>query len=613
MSLIQKGIQTALDSPVIDILAKNLGADNLVSLLREHFTFTAFEIAQTYQTSYGYDLAAISAGLAKDDQKNRFIQTLTHSKLSREFFEQINTDYLQPFAAQHGLDKDTLGEDLLKQIKPLSDLPPIFQAPDRPFTETELAALVHEQGTLAISDLVLTELQKQPSLDDTLAAFFRYQELLGNAILFFFREIIRKDQRAKITLETLQTAGLWADVRDIKTAQATLTTTLQQQLEAQKTAVKQAIDAGDFGAANKITQSLPRLQQTLDDIPQHLQAAQTAWQTSQQHLIDFSQRFNTWAKLLDEKVEQVLTAMNAFHTTIIKIDENVETLLQEVRQLMQPPEKRPEIDAVIARLSSLLETLKLKSGDDFRDPLKEGGFGPEMIIIPAGKFRMGDIQDTGGDDEKPVHEVSVKSFAMGRYPLTVGEFRQFVDATGYKTEEEKEEYTSNWRNPSFPQQDDQPVVCISWNHAMAYIDWLTQQTGQAYGLPSEAQWEYAARAGTDTDYWWGNEIGQNRAVCDNCGSQWDDKQTAPVGSFKPNPFGLYDTAGNVWEWCADGWHENYEGAPTDGSVWEGDGSLFVLRGGSGDDDAMWMRSSGRLRWHRSIRNWIFGVRLARIL
>jgi len=89
----------------------------------------------------------------------------------------------------------------------------------------------------------------------------------------------------------------------------------------------------------------------------------------------------------------------------------------------------------------------------------------------------------------------------------------------------------------------------------------------------KAKWEYAARAGTETDYWWGNEIGENRANCDGSGSQWSNKQTSPVGSFAPNPFGLYDTVGNVWEWCADPWHENYEGAPTDGSV-------RVLRGGS---------------------------------
>ncbi len=249
-TLIQKGLQTALDCPVIDILAKNWGAENLLPILQEHFTFTTFEIAKTYQTSYGYALAAISAGIAQDAQKTQFIQTFTHSKLSREFSEQIATHYLQPFATEQGRDSDTLGQDLLKQIKTLSEQPPIFQAPDQPFTETELAALVHEQSTVAITDLVLAQLQNQAPLDHTLTAFFRYHELLGNAILFFFREILRKDQRAKITLDTLQTAGLWADVRDIKTAQATLTMTLQQQLEAQKAAVKQAIDAGDFGAAN---------------------------------------------------------------------------------------------------------------------------------------------------------------------------------------------------------------------------------------------------------------------------------------------------------------------------------------------------------------------------
>ncbi|MEK8020806.1 MAG: SUMF1/EgtB/PvdO family nonheme iron enzyme, partial [Candidatus Parabeggiatoa sp.] len=267
-----------------------------------------------------------------------------------------------------------------------------------------------------------------------------------------------------------------------------------------------------------------------------------------------------------------------------------------------------------------------QAGDVFRDPLKGGGLGPEMVVIPAGTFRMGDIRGTGDNDEKPVHEVSVKQFAIGRYELTVAEFRQFVEATDYKTEAEKgdgcyvwkeakwqEVKDANWRNPYFPQQDNQPVVCISWNDTKAYIDWLTEQTDQEYRLPSEAQWEYAARAGTETDYWWGNEIGLNRAVCEGCGSQWDDKQTAPVGSFEHNPFGLYDTAGNVWEWCADGWHENYEGAPTDGSVWEGDGSLFVLRGGSWFFVAVGVRSADRFRVRRAIRSRSYGARLARIL
>jgi formylglycine-generating enzyme required for sulfatase activity len=116
---------------------------------------------------------------------------------------------------------------------------------------------------------------------------------------------------------------------------------------------------------------------------------------------------------------------------------------------------------------------------------------------------------------------------------------------------------------------------------MAYVKWLNTQTGQQYRLPTEAEWEYAARAGTETDYWWGNEIGKNRANCYSSGSKWSNKSTSPVGSFEANPFGLYDTVGNGWEWCVDNWHENYEGAPSDGRIWKGGNeSRRVLRGGS---------------------------------
>jgi len=129
---------------------------------------------------------------------------------------------------------------------------------------------------------------------------------------------------------------------------------------------------------------------------------------------------------------------------------------------------------------------------------------------------------------------------------------------------------------------------------MVYIEWLSQQTKHQYRLPTEAQWEYAARAGTETDYWWGNEIGTNRANCHGSGSQWSDKQTSPVGSFEPNPFGLYDTVGNVWEWCADPWHDNYENAPIDGRIWEDAGqNVRLLRGGSFVSNPLYCRAANR--------------------
>ncbi|MCK5523925.1 MAG: formylglycine-generating enzyme family protein [Thiomargarita sp.] len=287
-----------------------------------------------------------------------------------------------------------------------------------------------------------------------------------------------------------------------------------------------------------------------------------------------------------------------------------------------------ELQKQIAELQNRLDnkTYKetLSAGNVFRDRLKDGGFCQEMVRIPAGRFQMGDIQGGGASDEKPVHQVSVSEFAMGKYEVTVGEFRRFVNATGYKTEAEKgdgcyvyddslgKKKENNWRNPYFSQNDNQPVVCVSWNDAVAYAEWLSQQTGKEYRLPTEAEWEYAARAGTKTKYWWKNEIGQNRANCDGCGSRWDNKQIAPVGSFAANPFELYDTVGNVWEWVADPWHKNYKNAPDEGQVWEtgADKSRRVLRGGSCIDNPDDCRTANRNRFSSDYRFLNIGFRVA---
>jgi formylglycine-generating enzyme required for sulfatase activity len=127
-----------------------------------------------------------------------------------------------------------------------------------------------------------------------------------------------------------------------------------------------------------------------------------------------------------------------------------------------------------------------------------------------------------------------------------------------------------------------PVINVAWRDAVEYAQRLSAQAGKGYRLPTEAEWEYAARGGKETAYWWGKELVKGMANCKGCGSQWDAKETAPVGSFKPNPFGLYDTAGNVFEWVEDCWHDNYNGAPMNGSAWKepGCGDSRVVRGGS---------------------------------
>jgi formylglycine-generating enzyme required for sulfatase activity len=213
-----------------------------------------------------------------------------------------------------------------------------------------------------------------------------------------------------------------------------------------------------------------------------------------------------------------------------------------------------------------------------------------MVVVPASKFRMGDIQGAGSKEEQPVHEVHIRRpFAVSRYEITFDQYDEFSKTTGRDLADDE-----GWGRGR------RPVVRVSWNEAVAYAKWISQQTGKHYRLPTEAEWEYAARAGTETVYWWGNEIKKAFANCIGCESRWD-RQTAPVGSFKPNPFGLYDTAGNVMEWVQDCWHESYRGAPSDGSVWEqkdgGNCGLRGIRGGHSRRAQDQMSSSFR-RWNR---------------
>jgi formylglycine-generating enzyme required for sulfatase activity len=236
-------------------------------------------------------------------------------------------------------------------------------------------------------------------------------------------------------------------------------------------------------------------------------------------------------------------------------------------------------------------------GTIFRDRLLDGSLGPEMVVIPAGRFRMGDIQGGGYSNEQPVHEVSVAQFAIGRYEVTFAEYDKFAQATGRQKPDDE-----GWG------RDNRPVINVSWFDVMAYAKWLSQQTGQNYRLPTEAEWEYAARAGSNTKYWWGNDIGSNQANCLNseCGDHFE--YTAPVGSFAANAFGLYDTVGNVWEWTCSVYEDRYQGAE---QRCASGGSLFALRGGSWGDDAGWSRAAYRNRLEPTFRLDNQGARLAR--
>jgi formylglycine-generating enzyme required for sulfatase activity len=254
----------------------------------------------------------------------------------------------------------------------------------------------------------------------------------------------------------------------------------------------------------------------------------------------------------------------------------------------------------------------LQLGKTFRDLLKSGGEGPEMVVVPSALFKMGDVQGGGGKDEIPVHTVAIqKPFAIGRYEITFDEYDRFVKATDGKLPPEE-----GWGRAG------RPVILVWWQDAVNYAMWLSAQTGKRYRLPTEAEWEYAARGGKETAYWWGENFVKGMANCNGCGSQWDNRETAPVGSFEPNMFGLYDTAGNVAEWVQDCWHDNYIGAPPTGSAWlkeKGgncgyeEGSLKinfrVVRGGSWNDAPRLLRSSSRTKYSGDIRSSHIGFRL----
>jgi formylglycine-generating enzyme required for sulfatase activity len=264
---------------------------------------------------------------------------------------------------------------------------------------------------------------------------------------------------------------------------------------------------------------------------------------------------------------------------------------------------------------------------------------PELVVVPPGKFMMGSTAEerqpeialdnamldgmtvddvrgpevlTGMADEEPKHEVTIGySFALGRYPITRAEFAAFVAETGYHTPGCSVFVdtgfvwmdTISWPNPHYPSSDRHPVVCITWQDAQAYVQWLSQKTGHRYRLPSEAEWEYAARAGTTTLRWWGNsrdsacyfgnvrdsalmvpriEAGRvgGAPIMFHCNDGYE--YIAPVNrpGVQPNPWGLYEMLGNIFEMTQDRYHINYEGAPTDGSAWE-EGGLPLLTGRGG--------------------------------
>ena len=279
----------------------------------------------------------------------------------------------------------------------------------------------------------------------------------------------------------------------------------------------------------------------------------------------------------------------------------------------------------------------LRPGVSFSDELaNRRGSGPAMVVLPGGRFRMGCQASSGcADRESPGRQVQVNGFALSKHEVTRDEFSRFADATGHRGggscrifdgEEWATRSGRGWSSPGFRQTGKHPVVCVSWEDATSYAHWLSRETGESYRLPSEAEWEYAARAGSTTDFHFGSRSSSqcrwaNGADLSAKGEypKWRVEScrdgyahTAPVGTLGANDFGLYDMHGNVWEWVQDCWNSSYRSAPSNGSAWlRGDCSRRILRGGSWSSPSDDLRSAHRERNTPEMRYHNLGFRVAR--
>lgn len=323
-----------------------------------------------------------------------------------------------------------------------------------------------------------------------------------------------------------------------------------------------------------------------------------------------------------------ITVRNALFSQTVDAANTLNLAPGQWQVKVETNEKSPEGNQPVSIGGSKWQSVTLKAGKKaylkfntdayFRDRLKNGGYGPQMVSMPAGTFTMGspDSEVRRGADEGPQHTVSLKAFAIGRYEVTFAEYDAFCEATGGEKPDDE-----GWGRGS------RPVINVSWDDARTYAQWLSEQTNTTYRLSTEAEWEYAARAGSRTAYYWGNDI---RDACgyanvyDETSKQliqydWEHAscrdhfvQTAMVGMFAANAYGLYDMTGNVWEWVSDWYAEDYYvNSPIDNPTGPEKGVSRVVRGGSWSFDPSNLRSANRYRFDPANRYVSLGFRLAR--
>ncbi len=286
----------------------------------------------------------------------------------------------------------------------------------------------------------------------------------------------------------------------------------------------------------------------------------------------------------------IISLGNKSNSNTVRTNE-VQQVQTEEKTPLQNKSKQEKIEQIVVKPQSI-----------FRDKLSSGGAGPIMVKLPDGVFLMGSKNTSPYQDERPQHRVSLQGFSIGKFEVTFDEYDRFAKAMNQKLPKDR-----GWG------RGNRPVINVSWDEAVAYTKWLTEQTGNQYRLPSEREWEYAASAGLSQTYWWGYKLKKNYANCSSCGSEWDGKRTAPVGKFPANPAGLHDVIGNVMEWTRSCFRSTYKHAPQYGQAWEGgDCSKRMVRSSSYRSYENALRTTKRNKYSSKTRMDTLGFRVVRV-
>jgi len=411
-TILKISLNPLINGPVVEILSEK-ALDKSLTILKNHF-LSATEINKALQDSYTYALATISALLASPETRLKFLQQLTNTENDEKFTDQIENyylenDYLRAFLAEHR--PQNLQQFRVNAIKALSQHAKQSFETTKELTESDLMAIISYKGSLSITDLVLQQL---PKLDDELIAFLRYKNLLGNAILFFFLEQLRENPRVKYTLNALQGAGLWADMHKFESAQKNLSTALKRQqagilrqlYEQKRRIASQWIvakiptkHAKDSSELDQMSQQLQRLEQEaeliqdlLDELPQRLQKAKIAWTSSQKQLIPLIAPFQSWAPMITEKVEVVLSALDELRPKLDQLNNKLEQLSKMMAQMGLSVQLNPR-DAFAQYDTNRLKKLE-KAIADIKPQLIENPQYRSQIALIEGRiyFSQGDLQ-----------------------------------------------------------------------------------------------------------------------------------------------------------------------------------------------------------------------------